>query len=96
MKRGISVACPRCRTTWYEPASLTPAILREAGEMTAKQGPMSGIVFLRGTLGMELADAKAMVQHLSPRGTTCHRCGEELPDDVEVVCSSCRSFNYRW
>ncbi len=63
--------------------------------MTARQGQMSGIVCLRGTLGMDLSDAKAMVQHMSADGSICHRCGAGLPEGVEVICSNCRSFNYR-
>ena len=91
-----SLKCQRCGAD--VPVPDLPAQSRESIAATAQRANrLQAMLELRDGATVGLADAKAIVLHLSGEGGACHRCGTRLINGEEnQVCPKCRSLNLMW
>ena len=89
-----SIHCPRCRqnVAWPESAS---ASQKEAIAARARYSRIDAIKLMRPQFGMDLKEAKCLVEHLPMSKGYCLRCGQSVNDGVSV-CGNCRSVNLNW
>jgi hypothetical protein len=61
-----------------------------------QQGRLFATQYLRSQPDLSLADAKAIVMHLTSAPNTCHRCANQQLSLGESVCAKCNSVNLNW
>ena len=91
---AASVFCPRCRQTvgWPEAAS---ALQKASIAAQARHSRIAAIRSLRPQFGMDLREAKCLVEHLPTEKGHCLRCKQPVGEGVSV-CGNCRSVNLNW
>lgn len=88
------VQCKGCGGSWSSPTASHIDLLRKVRELRDAGQTILGIKELRGGLGLDFADAKAVVHHFADATCTCHRCHAPLDGEPLTICFYCKSFNY--
>ena len=71
------------------------AVRKQFAELIRNKKEMEAIRFLRTSTKFELAEAKAVMQHITRHKGQCHWCKGELHGEASV-CPKCRSINLDW
>ena len=86
--------CPRCKASISWPAQITS----EAREQIAAEVRSMGLRAIHGigaSAGLGLAEAKALLFHITRIRGQCHRCGRDLTAGA-TICQHCQSANLDW
>ena len=57
---------------------------------------LSVVEQLRRVNGLDLAQAKAILDHLTPQSSQCHRCDFNTLAEGVSQCPKCKSVNLNW
>ena len=91
---ATSAFCPRCHLTvgWPEAAL---ASQKEAIAAQARRNRIDAVKLTRPEFGMDLREAKCLVNHLTLEKGFCLRCKHPVSDNISI-CGNCRALNLDW
>jgi hypothetical protein len=89
---GFQAFCPRCKCAVRISAAMTTGALRRATELRRAGRAVEAIKALCPEGAKNIAEAKALVFHLTIVPGHCHRCRRPLTKDSES-CPFCTCLN---
>jgi hypothetical protein len=88
--------CARCHADVPLPPVLLVESLAAVGALLRSGDKIGAIRELRARLGIGLAEAKAIEQHITRVKGSCHWCRGALGAGVASACPQCGALNLDW
>jgi hypothetical protein len=88
--------CKKCKAAIDVPSGLKVGVKDEVTSLRRQNRSALAINSLRAKARLPLAEAKAIVLHVTQDKGLCHRCGEVLSRGEESVCIRCGAVNLDW
>ena len=87
--------CIRCDFEIKE-ANLSSSQKQEVMRLHAAGDVVKTVQYLKDSSGLDLANCKAILDHLSPVTGKCTRCANDSLAGEYVICPKCKSVNVNW
>src|SRR5262249_51985818 len=91
-----AMKCAQCHAEGPLPEALLAEPLAAVGTLLRSGDKIRAIRELRARLGIGLAEAKAIEQHVTRVKGSCHRCSAALEPSVVSACPRCGALNLDW
>ena len=89
-----SLICPRCKAAISWPSQITSEAQVQIAAEVRSMG-LRAVDGIRASTGIGLAEAKALLFHITRIKGQCHRCRRDLTAGVSI-CQHCQSANLDW
>lgn len=87
--------CIRCDFE-IQHANISDADKGEVMRLHRAGNVIDTVQVLKDASGLDLANCKAIIDHLSTETGKCTRCANDSLEGEYVICSKCKSVNVNW